>query len=72
MVWVVTLKRSVKDSEYLTEFDCNRALYRQLAHRVFAAGQVRSGDAVYREWFDVPNTSQILGLVFQKVCEPPQ
>jgi uncharacterized SAM-binding protein YcdF (DUF218 family) len=73
MVWVVTLKHGEKHSEYLTEFDCNRATYRQLAHRVFAEGQIVSGDAIYREWFDVPNTSQVLGLVFKKVCpEPPR
>lgn len=72
LVWVVTLKRGEKHSEYLTEFDCNRATYRQLAHRVFAEGQIISGDAIYREWFNVPNTSQVLGLVFKKVCPGPR
>ena len=73
LVWVVTLKRGEKHSEYLTEFDCNRAMYRQVALRVFNAERhVISGDAVYRQWFDVPNTSQVLGLVFKKACAEPQ
>lgn len=73
LVWVVTLKHGEKNSEYLTEFDCNRAMYRQVALRVFnAERQVISGDAIYRQWFDVPNTSQVLGLVFEKACAEPQ
>ena len=72
LVWVVTLKRGEKHSEYLTEFDCNRAMYRQVALRVFNAEQVISSDAIYRQWFDVPNTSQVLGLVFKKACPEPQ
>jgi hypothetical protein len=73
LVWVVTLKRGEKHSEYLTEFDCNRAMYRQIALRVFTAEhQVISGDAIYRQWFDVQNTSQVLGLVFKKACPEAQ
>jgi hypothetical protein len=70
LVWVVTLRRGEKHSEYLTEFDCNRAMYRQVALRVFnAERQVISSDAIYRQWLDVPNTSQeVLGLVFKKAC----
>jgi hypothetical protein len=73
LVWVVTLKRGEKHSEYLTEFDCNRAMYRQVALRVFnAEHQVISSDAIYRQWLDVPNTSQVLGLVFKQACPEPQ
>ena len=73
LVWVITLKRGEKHSEYLTEFDCNRALYRQVALRVFnAERQVISSDAIYRQWLDVPNTSQVLGLVFKRACPEPQ
>ena len=73
LVWVVTLKRGEKHSEYLTEFDCNRAMYRQVALRVFnAERQVISSDAIYRQWLDVPNTSQVLGLVFKRACPEPQ
>jgi hypothetical protein len=69
MAWVVTFKQDKKDSEYLTEFDCKRATYRQLAHRVFeSSSEVVSGDAVYREWFAVPNDSQVVGLLFNRVC----
>jgi hypothetical protein len=73
LVWVVTLKRGEKQSEYLTEFDCKRAMYRQVALRVFTAEhQVISGDANYRQWFYVPNTSQVLGLLFKKACPEAQ
>ncbi len=69
MAWVVTLKGDKKHSEYLSEFNCEKAMYRQLALRVFTSStQVVSGDAIYKQWFDVPNTSQVLGLLFQKVC----
>ena len=30
------------------------------------------GDAIYRKWFVVPNTSQVLVLVFEKACAEPQ
>ena len=71
MAWVVTFKQDRKDSEYLTEFDCKRATYRQLALRVFASNsEVSSSDAVYVKWFAVPSSSQILGLLFKRVCGP--
>ena len=71
MAWVVTLKAGERQSEYLSEFDCEKAKYRQLSLRVFQSeSQVVSGDAIYREWFDVPNTSQVLGLLFSRVCSP--
>ena len=43
------------------------------ALRVFnAERQVISSDAIYRQWLDVPNTSQVLGLVFEKTCLEPE
>jgi hypothetical protein len=69
LVWVATLTRGEKHSEYLTEFDCNRGTYRQVALRVLnAEHQVISSDAIYRQWLDVPGTSQVIGLV----CREPQ
>ncbi len=69
LAWVVTLKDGKKNSEYLIEFNCEEATYRQLSHRVFVSeSQVVSSDAIYKQWFDVPNTSQVLGLLFTKVC----
>jgi hypothetical protein len=69
LAWVVTLKDGKKHSEYLTEFNCEKAMYRQLSLRVFESeSQVVSGDSIYKQWFDVPNTSQVLGLLFKKVC----
>jgi hypothetical protein len=69
MAWVVTLQDGKKRSEYLSEFDCENAKYRQLSLRVFdSASQVTSSDAIYKQWIDVPNTSQILGLLFTKAC----
>jgi hypothetical protein len=69
MVWAVTKKDGKKHSEYLTEFDCKSGVYRQLSLRVFESdSKVTSGDAVYREWFNVPPTTQILGVLFSKIC----
>ncbi len=69
MAWIVTVKNGQKHSEYLSEFDCEKAKYRQLSLRSFASSsQVVSTNAVYKEWLDVPNTTQILGLLFAKVC----
>ena len=69
MAWMVTLKDGKKHSEYLSEFDCEKAMYRQLSLRVFTSeSSVVSGDAIYKQWFAVPNTSQVLGLLFEKVC----
>jgi hypothetical protein len=71
MAWVVTFKQDRKNSEFLTEFDCKRARYRQLALRGFESNsEVLSSDAVYVQWFAVPDNSQVLGLLFPKVCGP--
>jgi hypothetical protein len=70
MAWVVTFKQARRDSEYLTEFDCKRVTYRQLAHRVFwSNSEVLSSDAVYVQWFAVPSDSQVVGLLFKRVCD---
>ncbi len=69
MAWAVTSTDGKKQSEYLSEFDCEKALYRQLSLRVFVSeSQIQSSDAIYRQWFHVPNASQVLGLLFAKVC----
>ena len=69
MVWAVTKKDGKKHSEYLTEFNCKSGTYRQLSLRVFDSGsKVTSSDAVYREWFNVPPTTQVLGILFSKIC----
>lgn len=70
MVWTVTkTMMGKKHSEYLTELNCKTGEYRQLSLRVFdAESKVVSGDAVYRKWFPVPNTSQVLGVLFSKIC----
>ena len=71
LAWVVTFEQDTRHSEFLTEFDCKRATYRRLALRVFASNsEVLSSDAVYVQWFAVPNTSQVLGLLFPRVCGP--
>jgi hypothetical protein len=71
LAWVVTFKQDRKNSEFLTEFDCKRAIYRQLALRGFTSNsEVLSSDAVYVQWFAVPDSSQVLGLVFKRVCSP--
>ena len=69
MVWVVTRVDRQKNSEYLLEFNCEKAVYRQLSLRVFASeSQVVSGNVVYKQWFNVPRVSQVLGLLFKEVC----
>jgi hypothetical protein len=69
MAWTVELRGELKYSEALTEFDCSMAMYRQLSLRSFASNsQVISGDAIYRNWFAVPDASQVVGLLFAKVC----
>ena len=69
MVWTVTIKDGKKHSEYLTEFDCKKGIYRQISLRVFDSDlKVISGDAIYKEWFDVPSTTQVLGILFSKIC----
>jgi hypothetical protein len=69
MAWIVEKKDGKKYSEYLTEFDCKSGTYRQLSLRVFGSeSKVKSSDAVYREWFNVPPTTQILGILFSKIC----
>ena len=69
MVWTVEKKDGRKHSEYLTEFDCNQGMYRQISLRTFASdSKVISGDAIYRAWFDVPPTTQVLGILFSKLC----
>jgi hypothetical protein len=69
MAWAVTFKQGKKHSEYLTEFDCRKAMYRQLALRAFvSSSEVISGDAVYVQWFTVPSSSQVLGLLYEMVC----
>ncbi len=69
LAWVVTLKGGKKHTEYLTEFNCDKAMYRQLSLRVFESeSQVVSGDAIYKQWINVPDTSQVIGLLFPKVC----
>src|SRR5580658_6830527 len=45
MTWVVTFKSGEKASEYLTEFDWQKAMYRQISLRVFTPeSSVVSGD----------------------------
>ena len=69
MAWAVTKKDGKKHSEYLTEFDCKSGKYRQLSLRVFPSeSKVTSADAIYREWFNVPPTTQVLGILFSKIC----
>ncbi|MBI3902550.1 MAG: hypothetical protein HY306_06350 [Nitrosomonadales bacterium] len=69
MAWIVEKKDDEKYSEYLTEFDCKKGLYRQLSLRVFEPdSRVISSDAIYKEWFNVPPTTQILGVLFSKIC----
>lgn len=69
MAWVVEKKDGEKHSEYLTEFDCKKGLYRQLSLRAFESdSRVISGDAIYKEWFNVPPTTQVLGILFSKIC----
>jgi hypothetical protein len=69
MAWAGTFKQGKKHSEYLTEFDCRKAMYRQLALRAFvSSSEVISGDAVYVQWFTVPSSSQVLGLLYEMVC----
>ena len=72
MVWAVAKKDGKKHSEYLTEFNCKSGTYRQLSLRVFPSeSKVTSTDAVYREWFNVPATTQVLGILFSKICTGP-
>lgn len=69
MVWAVTKKDGEKSSEYLTEFDCKKGLYRQLSLRAFEFNsRVISSDVIYKEWFNVPPTTQVLGILFSKIC----
>jgi len=69
MVWAVTKKDGKKHSEYLTEFNCKSGVYRQLSLRVFdSESKVMSSDVVYREWLNVPPTTQVLGILFSKIC----
>lgn len=69
MVWVVTKKDGKKHSEYLTEFDCKLGKFRSLSTRVFPSeSKVTSTDAISREWFNVPPKTQVLGILFSKIC----
>lgn len=70
MAWTVELRGKLKYSEALTEFDCSKAMYRQLSLRSFgSSSQVVSGDAIYKNWFAVPDASQVVGLLFARVCK---
>lgn len=69
MAWAVVKKDGKKYLEYLTEFDCKKGIYRQISFRGFDSdSKVISGDAIYREWFNVPSTTQVLGILFSKIC----
>jgi hypothetical protein len=69
MVWTVEKTDDEKRSEYLTEFDCKKGLYRQLSLRTIESdSRVISSDAIYKEWFNIPPTTQVLGILFNKIC----
>lgn len=69
MAWAVEKRDGKKYSERLTEFDCKKGIYRQLSLRIFEPDStVISGDAIYKEWFNVPSTTQVLGILFSKIC----
>jgi len=69
IVWDFTMKNSLKTSERLTEFDCQKGLYRQIAHRVFTStSEVLSGDAIYKDWFKIPKPDQFTGKLYEIVC----
>lgn len=69
MVWTVQKNGGKKLYEYLTEFDCKKGIYRQISFRTFFPDStVISGDAIYKEWFNVPSTTQVLGILFSKIC----
>lgn len=69
MAWTIEFRGKLKYSEALTEFDCSKSMYRQLSLRSFTPNsQIVSGDAIYRNWFAVPDASQVVGLLFAKVC----
>lgn len=69
MAWTVEVRGDMKYSEALTEFDCSTAMYRQLSLRSFASNsKVISGDAIYKQWFHVPQATQVTGLLYAKVC----
>lgn len=68
-VWARKLAASGKPiDEYLTEFNCKANRYRQLGLRVFVASAPVPGDAIYKQWFDVPDATQDLGMLFRAVC----
>jgi hypothetical protein len=72
MAWAIEKKDGRKHSEYLTEVDCKKGMYRQISLRTFSSdSSVVSADAIYKEWLKVPSNTQVIGLLFSKICAGP-
>ena len=68
LVWDFTIENNIRTSERLTEFDCQKGLYRQIAHRMFTSTSVISSDFIYKDWFKKPMPDQVTGKLYEIVC----